>query len=808
MPDYEITQNLNSSCGNAEQVFNKCVDALRSLKSFSVRSRFIEIVKDLYLLKQRFPDRSAFDSYLLVDRVFAYAHPRNLPLGVYTMNDLCQQIKDAAQGFFNAYHNYLVGDDSQTDEFNQFWDILCSFLHDAFPIKFYRFQVMGIKKALEKLRDSVSGSNVNYLVIEAPTGSGKTEIMVLTIIIAALARKIILLNHNLLNSGNSPVALIIYPRRALANDQISRLIKYLSIVNQKLSNVRLTLSINYTEIRSRHEYNEAIKEALKKKTNQAVPLRLRYGVSAYLIPDNKFVELTFITCPDGSYPRFKVINNAIDDSTVICGDSKLDFIALTKDKVKEGIGDIHVTIFETLRYNLLYKLWSNVFGIKRDKNKGTLDHPVMVALDEIHTYVDIPGVRYAFMLRRVLNRIRYLKGGNPGVLIMGMSATIPNIAEFLGNLFMDNRINEDSINDYIINVSNDEIVPLGNEYFIITVPTHKAPVDALTVSIQTIMDMFFNIPSVPKNSIKVDYVKKGIVFMEEFNVLNRMRKELSHRESGAIRREADNKVYGLQDLRNPKYGELFSITKHDYGDDDNVLSEVKGGRINSVTGTRAWMDGELWWGYMLDTIVNNEKNSNTTKFNKVAEYSSRRRDDLRDANIVVSTSSLEVGVDYSDVVLIYQHGVPQNISALIQRAGRSGRRFYENPLMRVIVGIQLSPELPNQSWLFELFTRVKDMRSALEYDKLFIPVRSKEIHKQVIAELMLEYYALTRGIGSITNEGKVRECSLLNWLNANEERVINYSRWIFSSLLTDNDLKNYLNDIKGYMQVKCKSELR
>jgi CRISPR/Cas system-associated endonuclease/helicase Cas3 len=124
-------------------------------------------------------------------------------------------------------------------------------------------------------------------------------------------------------------------------------------------------------------------------------------------------------------------------------------------------------------------------------------------------------------------------------------------------------------------------------------------------------------------------------------------------------------------------------------------------------------------------------------------YTSRKRDNLDLPGIIVSTSSLELGVDYSDVVVIYQHGAPTGISALIQRAGRGGRRVFENPLLRTIVAIQLSPEIPHQSYLLEVFLRSKSLRDALNYDALYVPTENITLEKQTLAELMLDYYVLS-----------------------------------------------------------------
>jgi len=806
VPDYLALDNNNIyepqlACQNAINKFGECVKVLKDVLSdggFNVRTRFIEMARDLYLLKQRFPEISTFESYLLVDRVFAYAHPRELPIGRHPPEELCEGLKNDAQKFFTSYHEYLgIPCNNTNNEFNEFWDIFCKFLKRVQIKLYYSFQKNGIKKSLEKLEALLKKGQIDYLVIQAPTGSGKTEIMLYNIILATLAKKIIFHRHNILPKRTVPVALIVYPRRALANDQVTRLIKYLQIINDILkqkNHSTIKLSIKYTDIRPKSEINKALRSALGKiGTNREVSLRTKYGVSMYLIRGNNnkyYVEFRGITCPDGhSYPRFPVKNGEIDDSAVLCGNSKIDFVTLTR---RRGFGDIHITLFETLRADMFNPVRS-LFGYKIDEQ--VYDHPIIIALDELHTYTDVPGVRYAFMLRRVLNRIRYhkrsaTKAEKFGALIMGMSATIPKPHEFLQALFMDRRITEKSIKDYIVKVEEDEKVPLGNEYFIIVVPTRRAPVNALSVTIQTITNIFYNMPSLPREG--GDHIKRAIIFAEELNVLHRLKRELSDVNLGAIRRISKGKVFGLQDLRNPLYDDLFKKTQEDFSENVTVIQYIKRGLISKVVETSSWKHGELWWGYMLDTFKNRDRSANTTKFSNVVEYSSRSRGDISKAHIIVSTSSLEVGVDYSDVVLTYQHGAPRTLSALIQRAGRAGRRVYENPLMRVVVGIQISPDIPHQAWLFELFTTAQGkLRDLLDRDMLFLPTETaKEIHKQTLAELILEY---------IHNKKVINwdECSLPSWIQQNRDNIIDYVQFVFE------DFQQVLDEFTRELDEMC-----
>jgi superfamily II DNA/RNA helicase len=742
----DLVLDGNSMCEQAAKDFDSCVRALSGQESIMVRTRLIEIIKDIYHVKQRFPDTSIYESPLLVDRVFAYVHPRLLPVGKYTSVELFKKIEHSLDEFFKKFYIYLLGSNINYNEFhkmiNKYKQILTEFfekLQEEKELRFYDFQVKGILRALDQLISAFEANKINYLVVEAPTGSGKTEIFILTLLLLSLAKKIILPGDRSI----VPVGLLIYPRRALANDQVSRLIHYLYIINQILAKEsidKIKLSIKYTEIRKKEEIEDRLnKENVIERLqyNHRVPIRLNYGVPAYVVrdDDNYYLELPFVRCFD-TYPRLEIrMHNGklqIKVDKVWCYKNNqwhpLDFIYLVRGK---NLGDIHITLFETLRGELL-KPNNPLFGeSRRDRI-----HPIITVLDEIHTYVDVPGVRYAYLLRRLLNRIRYSKG-DFAHLIIGISATIPKRHEFLRRLFLLPETSREDIDRIVVQPSELETVPLGNEYFIITVPTRSAPVDALSVTIQTIMAIYYNMPTLSSGR------KKAIVFVEEFNVLRRLLRQLSNKETGVIRREEDDNVkrygiFGLQDLRNPRHPIYDEKTIPYFNDDPQDLANVKKGRISYVPSLLSWKFGELWWGYMLDTFVYHDKKNNTTKFFNVDEFSSRRQGNLN-SDIIVATSSLEVGVDYTDVILIYQHGVPPNIAALVQRAGRAGRRIFENPLTRVAVGVQLSPDRANQAWLFELFTRTKDLRSALDYDNLFLPIESEVLQKQILAELVIEY---------------------------------------------------------------------
>src|SRR4051794_2551700 len=66
------------------------------------------------------------------------------------------------------------------------------------------------------------------------------------------------------------------------------------------------------------------------------------------------------------------------------------------------------------------------------------------------------------------------------------------------------------------------------------------------------------------------------------------------------------------------------------------------------------------------------------------------------ADLVFSTSSLEVGFDDPDMILVYQHYAPGNLASFVQRKGRGGRGSDDRP----VTGCTLSIYSPRDAWYF------------------------------------------------------------------------------------------------------------
>ena len=765
---------------------HECLEAIKNSKELIIRSRFIEIARNLFFVKQRFPDKTVFESTPLVDRVFAYAEPRLLPLGKVKPSELYEEeLKDIIASLYKAYNEKVLRTQVSEEEVILLDEILREFFRCTFNFLFYDFQARGLKKILHNLMESIISDKVMFSIIEAPTGAGKTEIFVLALIIMALIRKLSLAYRGInIEQNNTPIGIIVYPRRALASNQVDRLLRYVyelnKIIRRKYFKYKpiVTISMNYTEVRPLKEYNEAVLRGLGLQT-------LKYGVQVEVIEKNneKYIELKHFKCPNGYFPRLKVKNGMIDPSKIFCGKDEIDFIRVVKEDVRENPGDIHLTLFETLRNNLLNTKWFKLFGIKG------LDGPRIIVLDEIHTYVGIVGARYAYLLRRILSRIKRQMGVDKrGFVIIGVSATIPNPEEFLSDLFF---INKEKVGENIIRIKPEETIPLGNEYFYIIVPTLKYKITQLAVTIQNVMTLYYNLPPLTINNKKV---KKALVFIDNLDVIERARHDLED----AIKRKADKLQRGLQDLRSP-CSELFEQTLRDYND-------VKKGGLNlhEVYKFNSWKDGELWWPYFIENIYLGIKENKDIKtiFNRVGLFTSHRKENIDKADIILATSTLEVGIDYSGVILIYQHGMPPNIASLIQRAGRGGRRVIENPLIRTSVAVLLSPEIPSQSHLFEIFTRVRSLREALKYDRLCVSVRNEYVILQTIAELILDDMVLSGKNIYTTPRFECRD--YIEHAKTNLNRIISYIKEVIP-IINEQEAVTYIRNIISYLERRCAS---
>jgi hypothetical protein len=785
---------------------DSCLDELSGRNAVRVRSRFSELAHYLFRLKQRFENISSFQAKLLVSRVFAFCEQRWLPAPRHSSEEVARELKYLAKTLYEGLCSRVLGGVGNVCRVpEELPEVVEEFLRELGQLyelrKFYRFQLEGIREIGERLVDAVVSGSDGYVTLEAPTGSGKSEVFLLSAITLALVKRFLC---RTLGSERcrTPVVVIVYPRLALARDQFERLVRYVTVVNEILErrgmpDLAVSVSVNNMDVLESSKYLDVLgkySQVPLKVAGECVEVEVSGHYTSIPIKVCRDSQGVFIRytekyspfkCLDGSFPEVRCHDR---ECGVFCGGRRLGFIKLFKDVVKKSPGDIHVTLFETLRLNILSRSWSALFG-----DGDVVGGPIMVVLDEIHTYTGIVGARYAYMLRRLMTRSRH-RGRGMGFVVVGLSATIPRGSEgFLEDLF---GVPVDRISRVM--PSKDELIPLGADYFYIVLPNFKEFADPLSVSIQTIMALHFNSASSRPG------VKKSLVFVDSLDIVSRLRADLH--DAIASR--------SLQDLRNP-LGDAFWHTIEDYGDTGlrGVSADRLAELIRDLSKFSSWSDGELWWPYALECekyrelcrdIQEPSKGGGRDRgsWRSVRVHTSRLRESVEGPGIVVATSTLEVGVDYEDVSVIYQHGAPPSIAALIQRAGRGGRRVYRNPLLRSVIAVQLSPEIPHQAYLLELFTRYRSLREALDREVLVVATRNSYVRMQTALEAVLDYYVVSGRSTSIDSATEF-ECELLPSFISNEYKGV--SNYISKVLGSDADkpeelLQNILEELKGYCE--------
>lgn len=238
-------------------------------------------------------------------------------------------------------------------------------------------------------------------VVTAATGRGKTEAWLIPIL-----DRILDLKRS--NEQQSVKALLIYPTKALAQDQFKRLVQYLYRINSKWpSTEQITIGIydgdTPTNVGSEaHGYLESSfkyfdcpgrNEELEKCRNCGQGVRIHHAGQRYELQPEK--------------------RQCVDDVP-------LDFIRLTKHEIlTEGV-DILLTNPDTINRKLI-----NVNA--PDEHDAFVYDPEFLVFDEVHTYSGLFG-SYTATLTKRLRALRAQRGVDE-LQVIASSATVANDVE-------------------------------------------------------------------------------------------------------------------------------------------------------------------------------------------------------------------------------------------------------------------------------------------------------------------------------------------------------------------------------------------
>jgi len=247
-------------------------------------------------------------------------------------------------------------------------------------------------------------------VITAATGRGKTEAWLIPILDRILEAK---RRGDGEEKDTTVKATLIYPTKALAQDQLKRLLQYLYLINRQL--------------KSKHQITVGIYDG---DTPRNVG---ESGAEGYLNATFRHFECPgynddLAKCQDcrggvrirnlGS--RFKLIPEKADCEDDTPNDVPLDFLQLTKHEILENGVDILLTNPDTINYRLIN---TNA----EDEHERFIYEPEFLVFDEVHTYDGLFG-SYTSMLMKRVQELREDRGVDD-LQLVASSATVENDVE-------------------------------------------------------------------------------------------------------------------------------------------------------------------------------------------------------------------------------------------------------------------------------------------------------------------------------------------------------------------------------------------
>ncbi|UQX87634.1 DEAD/DEAH box helicase [Jatrophihabitans telluris] len=313
-----------------------------------------------------------------------------------------------------------------------------------------------------------------------------------------------------------------------------------------------------------------------------------------------------------------------------CGKQTMEgTLALTRASLKDYPPDILFSSTEMLSKQSTDSNLAGVLGWKG--SNGTR----LVLLDEVHTYTGVHGAQVALMLRRW--RYANRQHGTPSPVMVGLSATLRNAADFFADLTGVERGNVGEISP-----ANTDLLPTSREYGIVLRGDPVSGASLLSTTIQTLMLLGRVLDTQPGI-----YGSVAFAFTDDLDVINRLHDNLRDAEGEDPRGLAGGQI--LADLRSPSA---------------------------SQAGAR-YRDGQSW-----DLPAHLNRMSRRLR---VARTSSQDAGVDNTADIIVATSSLEVGFNDPRVGAVIQHKAPRDMASFLQRRGRAGRRLAMRPITAVVL---------------------------------------------------------------------------------------------------------------------------
>lgn len=442
------------------------------------------------------------------------------------------------------------------------------------------------------------------VVLVAPTGGGKTEIFLLPLVHAvarALARS---------SSTSTPRFAILYPRLALAQDQLRRVLRYVRSAEKRFHapNQRIVVGMQFSGIRARRD------QTLKNRDDDQI-----FEGGRFLLLDR---------CPWCESPQGLVHDqDVVGRSLLQCPRcSEHVCVSLSKEDHVQILPHLMLTTVESVDRMLLDADF-----------RGYISSLHGLVLDEAHLYHGLYGAHVAHLIRRLSEAAR--QGRREDLLLIVSSATIPDPEEFAAKLLFLGDVPPDALR--VVRADQHPQARQGLEVFYFLQAPLAFRERALSTMIQTAMAV--------GHALLAPQGERMLIFVDTLDLAGRLHRKLGDAE------------------RTRRLWEFRTVADRIEFDGERCP------RRDPQTCDRIYWRGECWRGIRGGPRCHSSQDvrDQPLSLQKITGITTGSRALAADA--VIGTSALEVGIDDPSIQATLHYRPPRTVFDFIQRRGRAGR---------------------------------------------------------------------------------------------------------------------------------------
>lgn len=486
-----------------------------------------------------------------------------------------------------------------------------------------RFQTDAIKQQLASLNQNRDSA----IVVGAGTGSGKTRAFYIPALTHIVQNKL---------AKDHVQAIALYPRVELLKDQLREIYQEARKLDGLLAESAvhpIRIGVYYNSVLRSVEdtsYRSRMYERGWRRTREGDGWVCPYMLCpscgrGVLVWSDTEIEREKTNTAKHIYGKHEILECVSCKKTI-----QGQFMPLTRKHLLAHPPDILFTTTETLNRRLGDASEHHLFGV------GVQDPPRLLLMDEIHLNEGFHGAQVAYLLRRW----RHARGKRTGLCIVGLSATLSQADTFFSRLTGIDNVS-------YISPSEKDLTEESLEYNVILKGDPVGGTTLLSTAVRVVMLLGRALDPMNEESLsRGAWGQRIFAFSDKLDAINRW-------------------YHILKEVENPRepYAQWYFL-------DQNKVSRKDWQSRNTM--------GQNWW---MPTQI--EKNALSTGLMLDLTSSQYRGVDPK-ANVVVASSTLEVGYNDPKVGAVIQHKSPYGQASFLQRKGRAGRPRTMRPWMIVV----------------------------------------------------------------------------------------------------------------------------